>query len=191
MCTIHGCTSAVAAKGLCWRHYNSSRKYGDPFKARSRAANGEGKAWIEEHAGHKGSDCLIWPFSSPGKRPVGRIKVGDRYESSYRYMCILAHGSPPIGKGLAAHSCGQGHAGCVNPNHLRWADPQGNMDDKEKHGTLPRGEGCYNAKLSRADIQFIRENAGRVANRSLAEMFSIHEVTVGQIIHRKRWKHVE
>jgi HNH endonuclease len=58
-------------------------------------------------------ECLIWPFS----RRDGRGYINE--EPVSRFVCKLAHGSPPTEKHDAAHNCGNER--CVNPHHLRWA----------------------------------------------------------------------
>lgn len=50
-------------------------------------------------------------------------------------MCQKAHGDPPSPKHDAAHSCGRGHEGCVNPNHLSWKTKKQNQADRITHGT--------------------------------------------------------
>lgn len=46
-----------------------------------------------------------------------------------RHMCKLKNGDPPTPDHEAAHSCGNGKHGCINPNHLRWATDAENMAD--------------------------------------------------------------
>jgi len=190
-CGVDGCTNNTAALGMCWSHYRRQRKYGNPLGGKERSKNGAPKEWLQNHVHFDGLDCLIWPFSGKAKRKVGRVKTEDGYESSYRYMCLLAHGQPPEGRTHAAHSCGNGDGGCVNPGHLRWATPQENMDDKQIHGTQARGERCHNAKIDASSVRFIKMNAGKIRNRELAAKFGVHEVTIGQIISGKRWAHID
>lgn len=33
-------------------------------------------------------------------------------------MCELVYGKPPMPKHQAAHNCGKGNLGCINPKHL-------------------------------------------------------------------------
>jgi HNH endonuclease len=93
-------------------------------------------------------ECLIWPFS----RRDGRGYINE--EPVSRFVCKLAHGSPPTEKHDAAHNCGNER--CVNPHHLRWATRKDNMADRDRHGTDQRGEKAYNAILATADVKMIR-----------------------------------
>jgi hypothetical protein len=57
---------------------------------------------------------------------------------AHRVMCEIAHGPKPAPGFVAAHTCGKGREGCVNPRHLRWASQKENMADKLLHGTSNR-----------------------------------------------------
>ena len=94
-----------------------------------------GMLWLILHRQHAGrADCLLWPY---GKNSSGygqtSIESGGKLVTASRIMCMLAHGEPEHHMLDAAHSCG--NRPCVNPNHLRWATPEQNMQDTRLHKT--------------------------------------------------------
>src|SRR6266404_618895 len=152
-----------------------------------RAANGAPESFLRAHAAYGGDDCLIWPFgkSSDG---YGIARIGGVRKQASRWMCVLAHGEPPSPDHDAAHSCGRGHLGCVNPRHLRWATRVENVDDCEIHGTMSRGErhGC--ARLSDRDVIAIRADAR--PQRAIAADYGVSQSAVSRARNRKLWAHV-
>lgn len=184
-CKIANCDKPVHAKGLCTSHYRRWLEYGDPLGG--RILRGTAVAWMEQHKNFTSDECLIWPFAK-ARGGYGSVGVGDRTTRKvHRLMCEYRHGPPPHGKTDAAHSCGNGHLGCVNPQHLRWATKAENAADRLIHGTHSRGERSPTAKLTEADVIAIRAAEG-VQQRTLAKQFGVCEATISQIINRKhRW----
>lgn len=185
-CSIEECGRKVRAKGLCGKHYG--RLWRNGSTKLSRAEEGAGLSWISKNSAYSGDDCLTWPFGRKSKNGgYGIVYFQGRARHASRVMCIFAHGEPPTPSHEAAHSCGMGHEGCVNPRHLRWASPLENSRDKRKHGTYVRGEKVNGAKLSADDVRKIRSLAGDVPTAEIAEMFNLHRCYVDQIIRRARW----
>lgn len=122
---------------------------------RARAASGEAKKFFETAAACEGDDCLIWPFSRV--HGYARYSLGGRGSSACRLLCALVHGEPPTPDHEAAHECGNGHLGCVNPRHLVWKTNPQNVEDKYRHGRIARGERVSTNKLSEDDVRLIRE----------------------------------
>jgi hypothetical protein len=104
-----------------------------------------------------------------------------------RVMCILAHGPAPSPLHVAAHSCGKGTDGCVNPKHLRWATEKENYEDAVAHGVAARGERHGSAILTEKAVAEIREKG--VKNKSeLAQKFGVSVWTIYNVCSGKRWK---
>lgn len=82
---------------------------------------GEGKTikWLRAHTDYSHDWCLIWPFVSK-LHGYGQFGYLGKNYYAHRFMCELAHGPAPSPLHEAAHSCGRGHEGCVNPQHLSW-----------------------------------------------------------------------
>lgn len=187
-CTVNGCGSEVFASGLCSKHYARARTHGTPLAGGT--PKGEARQWLHDHAEHSSNECLLFPYTCPSSDGYGKVGVDGRQARANRYMCEIAHGPAPTPRHQAAHSCGNGHLGCVNPGHLRWATHIENMADKVEHGTLLMGEAAPWSKLKADDILFIRANRGVIYQKDLASLFGISKSAVGAIQLRKRWKHV-
>ena len=187
-CSMAGCDGRRLAKGLCGRHYQRLRKYGDPSKtAFEKADKGEPMRWLIEHSGFRGDECLIWPFAKD--RATGQAHINGKF--AHRVMCELAHGPAPSPKHEAAHNCGNGRGSCVHPGHLRWATHKENEADKLAHGTLVTGVNHHATTLHPPDVREIRLKRGTETVRALADMFGVSAATISRIQSRKTWKYLE
>jgi hypothetical protein len=161
-CVVEGC-SAPRAKGrqnMCGLHYQRNRKYGDPLAGQTN--KGALERFLSEHVAHSGDECLPWPFGTKGNG-YGHIRFHGVSMTANKAMCILAHGAAPSPQHEAAHSCGNGHLGCVNPRHLRWATRLENVHDAMRDGTSSRGE-RHSQSIKAAFAAFPR-SARRAAKR--------------------------
>jgi hypothetical protein len=185
LCPIPECGKPLfRTYGICHRHYLRKLKYGD--------VNGGGRLygvapkWLHEHASHEDDACLIWPFGRM-KGGYGAIWFREKTTPAHRAMCVLAHGEPPTPKHHAVHSCGQGHAGCVNPQHLRWATAVENYADAIAHGTAARGPRNGHAKLSEDDVQKIRDMLGVVSITTIARTYCVTFQCIDAINKGNSW----
>lgn len=132
--------------------------------------------------------CLIWPF----KRHISghaSIKQKGKYVGAHRIICWRVHGAPPTPDHVAAHSCGKGHLGCVNPHHLRWATQKENAADRILHGTTNRGERNGKAILTFVQVDEIRRMRGTLPNRIIAQKYGVAHSTIGMIMIGRSWTH--
>lgn len=143
-------------------------------------------AWLLAHIDHTGDDCLSWPFSRD-HRGYGRITDEGVQRSASRTMCALAYGPPTDDDMQAAHSCGNGHLGCINPKHLRWDTVTGNHADKIVHGTEIKGSDQWQAKLTEDEVRHIRASRGAILQRDLAERFGVSQTAISKIQRRVAW----
>jgi len=166
--------------------------------------------WIADNASHEGDECLVFPFSRDRKGyGVVWVKKADfrRRTGAHRLMCELAHGEPPSSRLEAAHSCGMGRNGCVNPRHLRWATRKENAQDAVAHGAVFNpygqpgtrkdgtraatiGESHGRARLTRSDVERIRNHlahGGKV--KDAAEAYGVHRSTISLIKSGKNWSY--
>lgn len=194
-CSVDGCNGnahadAKGARGWCKAHYHRWYRYGDPTGGRTRL--GEPHQWLRDHVGYDEDVCLIWPFSKMASG-YGLVKDDVKRVLAHREMCRLVHGEPPSDEHEAAHSCGNGHLGCVNPKHLRWATHAENMADTLIHGTHTRGERQPTHKLTEAEVLKIRSlyAGGNVSQDELGRRFGVGQAQVGRIIRRERWAWLE
>lgn len=187
-CSIADCAGnahrlANGATGLCCAHYKRKRKTGDPLG--SLRKDGEALEWLKRSFAAPTDECVAWPFSR-NPQGYGYLRFNNRTQLAHRVACELAHGDPAPGMD-AAHSCGKGHDGCVNPRHLRWDTRSGNFSDKLRHGTANRGERNSLAKLTRDDILRIRSLRGAVTQKQIADEYGIDPSNVSKIQTGVSW----
>jgi len=180
LCNILGCDKPVRAGGMCVMHYQRRRMGKDLDCPPHRVASGATRRWIEEHIKWAGDDCLIWPFARL-PNGYGRANIRGVGALAHRHMCALVNGAPAHQKMQAAHTCGMGHLGCVNPKHLRWATARENHADKYSHGTANNGANNGTAKLSWQQADEIRKAEGVVMATELAKHYGIAGSTVYRI----------
>ncbi len=136
ICAVEGCSRVVQSKGYCDPHYKRFWRYGDPLGGST--PRGALLAFLKDLIGHQGEDCVKWPYGGDDNG-YGMLKFEGKTQTASRVMCILEHGPPEDPKHEAAHNCGKGNEGCVNPRHLRWASHADNQRDRLDHGTHNRG----------------------------------------------------
>jgi hypothetical protein len=153
---------------------------------------GVAQKWLMENCDHDGKSCLTWPFARDTSG-YGLAKIDGKSRTASRYMCILKNGTPPSQRHEAAHSCGNGNKGCVNPNHLTWKTPKQNWADRLTHGTDNRGERNNTTKLTANDVLKIRYlySSGQIQQKELAEKFRTDVSTISDIHRRKSWAWLE
>jgi len=144
--------------------------------------------WLRENARRKDAACFTWPFEksfySDGR---ARISFDGVEMAASRAMCIIVHGEPPSPYHDAAHFCGNGNKGCLNPSHVRWATKKENQHDRWGHGTMLAGEKASSCKLSRDQVIEIRKMAGTMTYTQLAEKFGISRTAAFNAAKGHRW----
>jgi hypothetical protein len=139
--------------------------------------------WLVANRDHRGDDCLLWPFAS-NCDGYGTFGYQGKLRYAHRFMCELVHGEAPSKKHNAAHSCGNGAKGCVNPRHISWKTASENMHDRTAHGGGAIGKrGKVPADIARQ----IKELRGVKSQREIAEMFGVSRSNVGCIQRGKTW----
>lgn len=184
-CKFEGCDDvACNSHGWCWMHYYRIRRHGDP----SYTENGKPQEWLLAHVDFDGEACLTWPFGARDNG-YGTMVFDGAHVSAHRKMCELANGPPPSSEHEAAHDCGRGHLGCVNPTHLLWKTPTENAADKIGHGTSLRGTKNHRAKLNSRQVLAIREEYARggTSYARLAEKYGVSTGAIASIVRRENW----
>lgn len=184
LCLIPNCGKRAAGRGWCSAHYARWQKHGDPLGG--RVPNGAALQWIHDHTLYADSDCLPWPFNRD-RAGYGLIDLPLMKQGAARYMCIVAHGEPPSSAHHAAHSCGNGNQGCVNPRHLSWKTPSENQDDRVAHGTSNRGRRNGSCKLTEDQVREIRALKGTLSQSKIAAQFGVQRFAVQAIHAGKKW----
>ena len=155
---------------------------GWPNKRSTRQSNGK-LQWLREQASiHTGDDCLCSPFP--------RATGGYAGTNMTWLACEMQNGPRPDGH-VAAHSCVNGHLGCVTPKHLRWATPLENAIERLEHAYQAKARGevpRYKVELTPDRVREIRTRAETLAE--YARRFGVNYQTVYQAANRITWKHV-
>ena len=185
ICSVDGCGKKRFGRSLCQMHYARLRTHGDVHGGKYH--HGDQEKYLKEVVlNFIGDDCLVWPFERT-RKGYGRIKTrGERF-SAHRLVCAEVYGAPPSERHVAAHSCGNGHLGCVSPRHLRWATHKENHADKLIHGTVLRGERNHNASMTEATARRAKAMLGNMTQQKIAEALGITRSAVRDIKIGKSW----
>lgn len=144
---------------------------------------GKGKiaTWLREHADHKGQNCLKYPFYISPKLGYPLFSVDGVFQYAHRYMCEMKNGPPPTDEHEAAHTCGNAHMACINPNHLKWKTKIENAQDRKRHGNYSNRKGQSRFKLTADQAAQIRRLKGKETQFSLAKRFGVSRQTISSI----------
>lgn len=181
LCSIPGCEKPHKGRGYCQGHLVRLRLTGSvradvPLKDMGKTE----RSIVEASRVPYTAECIPWPHAKdPAGRGIGTYK--GRTMLASRAVCMEAHGEPPSKRHEAAHSCGNGHLGCVNPYHLRWATRKENEADKLAHGTRLHGEMMPNHVLSDTDCEKIRSLRGKISQRKLAKIYGVSQQHISAV----------
>lgn len=185
-CTATGCNRSACAKGYCLKHYKRWRQYGDTLPRSTE--RGSAKAFLDRMINEpQGLECVVWPFSR-NVHGVAQIRIATKGHVVSRVICLQMHGEPPTPKHQAAHSCGKGHEGCVNPNHLQWKTQKENEADKILHGTCWGTRKHHWAKLTVEQVREIRlRRAQGEAVVAIARDIGVSANHISGICSKRSW----
>lgn len=189
VCSVPDCGKPHMAKGFCNNHYYLFKRHGHPLGGRTPP--GQTTKFLHEVVQkYSGNDCLIWPYAK-SRGGYGAITVHGRQREVHRYVCELVNGEPPSADHQAAHSCGNGGLGCVNPRHLLWKTRKENSTDQLVHGTRNHGSRNGSAKLTEDMVLDIRSDRFHgMPQTKIASHFGISLRSVSNIVTGKNWKHI-
>jgi len=136
------------------------------------AKKGEATAWLNYFFKHpkKTNRCVIWPFGQGQRRGHPLVNNPDKPRTMIGVSVVVCrnfHGLPHKENMDCAHSCGNGHLGCINPRHLRWASRQENVDEMKLHNT--RTPGPRNGKMTKRKSEWIM-------NMIMRKRYSVEEL---------------
>ena len=181
ICSIPDCGKAAIKRGWCQAHYRRWQRHGDPLAGRT--PDGAAVRFLQHALSFDGDECLQWPYARV--YGYGRINLQGRSQIVSRVICEEVHGAAPSPRHEAAHSCGNGRLGCVNPKHISWKTPEQNAADKLLHGTHNRGARHPLAKLTEHDARQIFNDARDYP--AIAAAYGISIATVYDIKSRRSW----
>lgn len=150
---------------------------------------GKGKSvtWLREHVSHIGQNCLKYPFSINKQTGYAMFGLNGKCVYAHQWMCEQRNGPRPSPKHEAAHTCGNAHMGCVNPNHLEWKTRKQNAEDRLRHGNYSNRKGQPRFKLNAEQAARILALKGHKTQIEIAEMFSVSRCTVSSIHCGRMW----
>lgn len=131
--------------------------------------------------------CWNWP-NWKDKDGYGRTKFNGKTAIAHRVAYILACGPIPDGL-VVCHRCD--NPACCRPDHLFVGTQADNCRDAMLKDRHCRGMRNGLARLTDDDVRFIRAQAGRVTQVSLAAKFNVRQSSIWLIQNRKQWAHVQ
>lgn len=142
--------------------------------------------FLQEAIAYRGRHCLLWPYAL-NSAGYGHLMHEGKNVLAHRMVCEAINGPSPHDKQEAAHLCGNGHKGCVNPLHLEWKSRKDNASDMIAHGRAQRGEKHYMARLTEEKVRFIRANSDKYTAQQFAEMFGVSRAVIRHAQKRNSW----
>ena len=147
-------------------------------------------AFIECAIHYSGDDCLLWPYAR-NSAGYAHLYINGVDTLAHRHICKEINGPPPQDRPEAAHTCGNGHLGCVNGRHLQWKNRSGNIDDMILHGHSQRGEKMWMSLLTEDDVRTIRSLHLSLTTSDIAKKFGISYGVVYHVLKRNSWAWVK
>ncbi len=133
-----------------------------------------------------GDGCWEW---QRGRMKAGYGETWHNKRVTYTHRLAWEYTNGPIPNGLKVlHSCD--NRACCRPEHLFLGTDADNVRDMIAKGRNKQGEQAPNARLTEADVRFIRTNHPAMSAHELAERFGVHHNHIHAIISRTWWKHV-
>ena len=135
---------------------------------------------------NKTDSCWLWTGSANIYGDIFKIGVGKML--AHRASWEIHFGEIPDDIKVL-HKCDVPL--CVNPEHLFLGTTLDNIADKVSKGRQPRGENFSVSKLTNQKVLDIRKShEDGLSYSQIMKLFGIPKTTVGNIIHRRTWKHV-
>lgn len=102
-----------------------------------------------------------------------------------RFIYEECFGAIPEGY-VVRHKCD--HPRCINPAHLEIGTQYENVQDREQRHRTVCGAKSKNAKLTEADVLFIRNSSLKCSQ--LAQQFNMSYVRIWEIRKGRAWRHL-
>lgn len=131
------------------------------------------------------------PDARSGHIKVGLTQDGKRHSLAVHRLILEAFVGPCPPGMQCCHDPDRNPANnCVR--NLRWDTPQGNADDKVKHGTIPRGENAPCAVLTDDAVRQMRilRRGQKLTTMQIADQFGVSYGAAYQAITGSRWTHI-
>ena len=185
VCSIPSCGKEAKNRSMCWGHYHSQRRYGDPEYA-SPMQRQLRRFWDNVE---KSDGCWEWKgLILTSGLGYGQLYFDGKQYLAHRASWLIHHGDIPEGM-LVLHHCD--NPKCVNPAHLYLGNHKDNARDRETRNRRRRvrGEEVGNSKLTEAEVRAIRSSSESCT--VLGARYGISRSLVSLIKLNRIWKHLE
>jgi hypothetical protein len=198
--------------GYCQCGCGQKTKIADKNNTKNRCVKGEPRRFVNQHqrrhmvkqpiadrfwekvdVSSDNDECWEWNAGRDGggygcftiqNNASGRIST-----RSHRMAYELTYGVFPRELDVL-HKCD--NPPCCNPAHLFLGTDKDNSDDKVSKNRQAKGEQMGQARLTTAQVQFIRSRylSGGISTRALAAEMGVGSTTVWQVVSNRTWKHL-
>lgn len=127
------------------------------------------------------SGCWLWTGAA-NRLGYGHLSVNGKMWNAAPLMWSIVNGAISD-KMFVCHKCDT--PPCINPDHLFLGSHDDNMADQVSKGRSPKGERNPQAKLTEADVRFIRSSY--YSNNALGKALGVSSKTVWSVRNYKRW----
>jgi hypothetical protein len=180
-CSVNHCSNKYYAKDYCSKHYANFLRHGAP----GTPLRGTPIDYVIDE--NDCFNCVSHPINRDGYPVVGKNK--KRWLMN-RFIFTEMFGPIPDDM-VVRHSCD--NARCINPEHLLLGTVQDNNNDMLLRDRYTKGSAMWNAILTENDVFAIKVliDKGKLTNRKISEIFSVHERIISDIKKNRKWKHVK
>ena len=159
------------------------------YNFRMYSIKDENRFWSKILTGNEDEcwECVAMCLDKDG---YGQFYANGNHILAHRFSYQLFH-NRLIKEGMCIlHSCD--NPLCVNPAHLSEGTTQENTADKMNKGRMIKGEKHYSCKLTEEKVKEIRAKFEKdgTTHINLAMEYCVSRSLIGNIINRRRWKHI-
>lgn len=141
--------------------------------------------------GKTGRPLSVWMGTGGYWQVALYVDGAQRTKQVNRLVCEAFHGPPPDWSRNYHAAHWDGNELNNRPENLRWATSKENIEDKNRHGTMARGERGGRTKLTEAQVLEIRRRrASGELGKTLAEEFGVSTTVISRIHLRRIWAHI-
>ena len=185
-CAVGGCGLPYYAKGFCRRHWE--RHYLNGTTDRKNLPTESTISERLDARSERVGECVEFT-GYRNSNGYGELTYRGEFTLAHRASFERHHGPIPDGL-IVCHTCD--NPPCINPDHLYAGTHADNGRDKAGRDRSTRGMKNAAAKLADAEVLEIRRLRGRGWNYArLAAHFNVGKTTIGRVVRRENWKHVE
>lgn len=136
----------------------------------------------------KQNDCWIW-IGNINQGGYGYMEISSKTKLAHRVSFGFFKQEPNPNL-FIIHSCH--NRSCINPDHLREGTVKDNAKDCVNANHHTKGESVGTSKLKAIDVKEIRRlHDEGYSQTELADIYDVHQTTIGFIVRKVTWKHIK